>query len=132
MASAARLFRSSWFWLAAFLAWVGTLWWLSSSARSMPVPLRFSESDKIIHFGFFFGGAGLLSAFLYCRAPENPKWHLILQITVLVITLIGSLDEFHQSFVPQRSGNDALDLTADFCGAIAGALVFRKVHRVLA
>jgi VanZ family protein len=51
---------------------------------------------------------------------------------MLVVGLTGALDEFHQSHVPGRSGNDPADFAADLLGALCGALVFRKAHRLIA
>lgn len=127
-----RLVRNSWLWLAAFALWFGTLWWLSSRVNHVPPALSFQFSDKVLHFGYFFGGGLLFSAFLYRLNPQTPNWDRILLMTYLIVGLTGSLDEWHQSFVPGRSGNDAADFTADLLGAFAGALVFRKAHRLIA
>ncbi|MCW1884727.1 VanZ family protein [Luteolibacter flavescens] len=126
-----RLTRSPWLWLAAFAVWFGTLWWLSSRVNHLPQALDFRASDKVLHFGYFFGGAGLFSAFLYRLKPKAPDWGTIFAITFAVCFLTGATDEWHQTQVPGRSGNDAADLTADILGAMCGALVFRKLHRVL-
>jgi VanZ family protein len=48
------------------------------------------------------------------------------------MTAVGCLDEFHQSWVPERTGNDSQDLTADVLGSIAGFYVFKRLHRLLA
>jgi VanZ family protein len=85
----------------------------------------------LMHFGYFFGGAGLLSAFLFCQNATQPNWLKIMTIVLIGITAIGCLDEWHQSWVPERSGNDSQDLTADMLGAIAGFHVFKKLHRYL-
>ncbi len=87
--------------------------------------------DKIQHFGYFFGGAGLFSAWLFRRNPGHPNWPAILIITIIVVSLVGWLDEYHQGFVPGRSGNNFPDWIADFLGAIAGALVFKRIHHRL-
>lgn len=124
-----RLLRHPVLWLGGFAAWFGILWKLSSKVQHFPPGLDFRFSDKLIHFGYFFGGAGLFAAFLYRRNPEAPDWKRIFGLTVLVVGLTGALDEFHQSHVPGRSGNDPADFTADFLGACAGVWVFRKCHR---
>ena len=127
-----RLVRNSWLWLAAFAIWFGTLWWLSSRVNHFPPGLDFRFSDKLLHFGYFFGGALLFSAYLFRLRPSVPRWGRVLALTVIVVGLTGALDEFHQSHVPGRSGNDPADFTADLLGAFAGALVFRKSHRLIA
>ena len=127
----ARLPRNPKFWLAAFLLWFGVLWVLSSGTHpDMPAP-PIADFDKVEHFGYFFGGAGLFSAWLFRRNPEKPNWRTIITLTIIAVALTGLLDEIHQGYVPGRSGNDPADWTADFLGAIAGALVFKRFHHRL-
>ncbi len=126
-----RLTRSPWFWLAAFAVWFGTLWWLSSRVQHFPPALDFRASDKLLHFGYFFGGAGLFSAFLFRLNPSAPHWPRIFALTFLVCAMTGVTDEWHQTKVPGRSGNDPADFTADMLGAMCGALVFRRMHRTI-
>ncbi len=126
-----RIPRHPHFWLAAFLLWFGALWTLSSFSLAGQYVPPVDNFDKVEHFGFFFGGAGLLCAWLFRRNPEKPNWKAIISIAVVVIGLVGWLDEYHQTFTPGRSGNDPQDWIADFSGAIAGALVFKKFHRRL-
>jgi VanZ family protein len=126
-----RLTRSPWLWLAAFAVWFGTLWWLSSRVQHFPPALDFRASDKLLHFGWFFGGGGLFSAFLFRLNPAAPNWGLIFALTFLVCALTGATDEWHQTQVPGRSGNDPADFAADVLGAACGALVFRRFHRLV-
>lgn len=117
-------------WFTAFAIWFITLWLLSSEARHMPPGIEFRHIDKLLHFGYFFGGAGLLSAALFRKYPE---WHPSSRalIVIIFVTLAGAIDEAHQSYVPNRSGNDSGDLTADFIGAIIGTLVFHRCRKFL-
>ena len=125
------LLRRPQFWLVAFFIWFAGLWVLSSfSAPGHQLP-RIPHIDKFAHFGFFFGGSGLLCAWLFCREPETTNWPRLIAIAVAIIALVGWLDEFHQSHTPGRSGNDLADWTADVLGALTGALVFKAVHRYL-
>jgi VanZ family protein len=127
-----RLVRLPLLWLAAFAVWFGTLWWLSSRVNHFPPGLAFRFSDKFLHFGYFFGGAVLFGAFLFRLNAESPNWRRALRLTILLVGLTGALDEWHQSRVPGRSGNDPADFAADLLGAYCGALVFRKAHRWIA
>jgi VanZ family protein len=113
-------------WLAAFLLWFGTLWWLSSAARPLHHPPPVPLSDKILHFGWFFGGAGLLCAFLYRLRPQSRRPLASASFAAIVLVATGVLDEWHQSRVPGRQGNDPADLAADIAGSIAGILCFRR------
>lgn len=119
-------------WLAAWVVWASALWWLSSGPVPMPDGTELPHFDKVCHFGYFFGGAGLLSAFLYRLSPERPDWGRILALCLFAGLVIGRLDEWHQSWVPERSGNDIDDFLADVLGTLCGALVFRRMHRVIA
>ena len=84
--------------------------------------------DKILHFGYFFGGAGLLSAALFLQKRWNWHWSTIHLFVVLALFAVGSLDEWHQSWYEYRTGNDSADLSADILGALAGTLLFRKLQ----
>ncbi|BCX49530.1 resistance protein vanZ [Haloferula helveola] len=117
-------------WFGAFAVWFGVLWWLSSGVPDFPETLQFRSSDKILHIGYFFGGAGLLSAGLFLRHPDAPARKRIV-VSVVALTLVGILDEFHQSFVPGRQGNDPYDLAADIIGALLGSFVFQPFRRFL-
>jgi VanZ family protein len=127
-----RLTRLPWFWLAAFAVWFGTLWWLSSRPNPFSTELPFRVNDKLQHFGYFFGGAGLFSAFLFRLNPEQPNWGKAFRLTLLAAALVGAIDEHHQSYTPNRSGHDPADFAADVIGAMCGALVFRRAHRLIA
>ena len=125
-------FRSS-FWLIAFLVWVITLWVISDGPAPAPPGPGLPGIDKLLHFGYFFGGAGLLSATLYLRraARTEASWRRLLITVVVLLAAIGALDEWHQSWIPERSGNDLGDWIADVAGALAGGLVFRRLHPLL-
>lgn len=119
-----RLTRQPGPWLAGFGLWLAALWWLSSRTHDAPAGLGFPHLDKVVHFGWFFGGAGLLAAALHGLRPGIAARASIIFVT-LALGLVGVLDEFHQSFTAGRDGNDPGDLLADLLGAFAGACVFR-------
>ena len=127
----ARLLRNPQLWLAGFLVWFAVLWVISSFTGRETFAPPSDHLDKVAHFGYFFGGSGLLCAYLFRRAPERPNWKFILGTAIVVIALTGALDEYHQSFTPGRSGNDPYDLLADILGAIAGAFTFKRIHQRL-
>ena len=123
--------RSPRFWLACFLLWFGVLWLLSGSSQTGDYAPAIANFDKFAHFGYFFGGSGLLCAYLFRRTPDRPNWRFTFSVAVIVVGLIGALDEWHQSFTPGRNGNDPSDLLADVLGAAAGALTFKRFHHRL-
>lgn len=118
-------------WLAGVAVWMGALWVLSANSTTIegvpPIPFL----DKICHFGYFFGGAGLLSAFFYCRRPTVPNWWRLGVVVVTLLAVIGGLDEFHQTFTPGRRGNDPWDWLADVLGSVAGCFAFKRFHHLL-
>lgn len=115
-------------WAVLCVLWFATLWFLSS--RPLPGPKLETDLpiDKVLHFGYFFGGAGLLSAALFLQKKTAFHWSTLHLIVVVTLALVGSLDEWHQSWYSFRSGLDSADLTADLLGALAGTLVFRKLQ----
>ncbi len=86
--------------------------------------------DKVAHFGYFFGGAGLLAGGLgiqrRVKTPSSSLWGVFLLVVIVVGVVIGRLDEYHQSFTPERTGNDTGDWLADILGAFGGAWVMLK------
>ena len=123
--------RNPKFWLGAFLLWFVTLWLFSSFSGVSDYSPPIDHIDKVQHFGYFFGGSGLLCAYLYRRNPVRPNWKFIGVCAVLVLGLVGCADEFHQSFTPGRSGNDPYDLMADVLGAVVGVFTFKRIHYLL-
>ncbi len=119
------------FWAICFLLWFIVLNLLSHGDKFQPEPLTFDipHLDKIAHFGYFFGGGGLLSAALFFKI--SPTWAKLTLIVTLSLSIIGIWDEFHQSFFENRTGNDPSDWAADTLGALCGTLVFRRLHRRL-
>lgn len=117
-------------WLIAWVTWFGVLWYLSSGTPDMEKLPSIPHMDKIIHFGYFFGGAGLLYVFIHHRFTKHPRFFKISLCTLIGIA-VGTLDEFHQSFVPGRYGNDLGDILADSLGSLMGAIVMAKIIKAL-
>jgi VanZ family protein len=118
-------------WLAGFILWLVILFVLSSFTLKGPDLPKIPNIDKVEHFGYFFGGGGLLGAYLFRRQPERPNWKALIGITIGILALVGISDEIHQSFTPGRSGNDPYDWMADVLGATAGALTLKRIHHWL-
>jgi len=96
---------------------------LQSSFTAPDVLPRWPLSDKFLHAGIY----ALLGA-LFCRAYSSLNaWHRrparFFIAGVVSATLYGLSDEWHQSFVPERSA-DAMDLLADAIGSVMGSFVY--------
>lgn len=114
---------------AAFVVWFGVLWWLSSGPVTVPMGDAFELSDKVCHFGYYAIGGLLLGTAL---APLPRKTSALILLGTLILALVGASDEFHQSFVPGRSGNDLGDWIADLLGGASGvaAAVWLQRRRI--
>jgi len=99
------------------------LFTLSALPGHDPFLNSFHLSDKIEHIiAYFVLGASV------CLWIPGQKWlakPLRWGILVLFISMLFAIsDEYHQTFVPGRSGNDFGDLTADFIGIFFAPIVY--------
>lgn len=120
------LLRKSGVWLSAFALWALLLWILSGRPLPEANTINLPGFDKILHFVYFLIGAFLLSIALYIRGLSS--WYRNLLVVLITVAVIGALDEWHQSWIPGRSGNDLGDWIADLLGGIAGALISKSLH----
>ena len=113
-----RLFWGYWFPLIVYAVII-----FIQSAFPTPDSLpSFPNSDKLMHFlGYGLMGALFFRAFI----KTFPYWRIsrVIFFSVVLTTLYGAGDEFHQSFVAFRTA-DGMDLIADFIGGTFGALFF--------
>jgi VanZ family protein len=86
---------------------------------------RFEVWHHYIRKGGHVFGYGLLSILLFrawretLPAPGNPKWTLRWTgIALLGTAFVASLDEWHQSFLPSRTGRWQ-DVVLDMCAGMA-------------
>lgn len=100
-------------WVAIIL--VGTSW---PSLKFGPDDLAL---DKIAHFSAY----AVLAA-LSLRATLSPRRFATAASVVLGVSLLGAVDEWHQSFIPGRSMSLA-DWLADTAGACVGILAVRWI-----
>lgn len=103
------------------LCWAALIFTLSSMS-GLPAPPG-GLTDKHAHLVTYGVLTALIVWGLTDRAPTRTTWGVAL-LAVVLATLYGASDEFHQSFVPNREVS-ALDLAADAVGAIAAAGVLR-------
>lgn len=120
------LLRKSRLWLLGFALWVSILWILSGKPPPEVSTLDLPGFDKILHFVYFLIGAVLLSITLHLRGSYS--WIHNLVVVVIALAMIGAIDEWHQSWIPGRSGNDLGDWIADLLGGLSGALICKPLH----
>ncbi|WP_162343068.1 VanZ family protein [Cyclobacterium salsum] len=102
---------------------------LFSPGSNVPELPRFYGSDKLIHFGMFFGMAFLWSRVI--RQKLNPEKrekskyftnYLVLWIFIAIFT------EYLQVLVPGRSF-DYLDITTNILGGTIGTVIFVYMNK---
>lgn len=107
------------------LLYMALIFHLSSESNPLP-ELTAHVWDKFLHTAEY-----IALAFLFCRAlvGEGLGWLAALVATMLMTSLYGASDEWHQAFVPLRDSN-VLDWFADDTGAALGALAFLALRRL--
>ena len=127
-----RWLSSPYLWFFGFISWAVYLFTLSSNPESVTQGAPgLPHIDKVLHFGYFLGGAGLFTTWLllWQRSDSRRIIHVVLPVAVFLA--IGALDEFQQSLSPGRSGNDPFDWLADVLGAATGAYLANRLHPFL-
>jgi VanZ family protein len=86
-------------------------------------------SDKAAHvIAYAALGASLVRALAGGRASAMTARRI--GLAALIAVLYGASDEIHQMFVPNRTP-ELLDLVADACGGLAGAVLLAAAARLL-
>jgi VanZ family protein len=80
--------------------------------------IGFNIWDKAAHAILYFPLGVLISAFIL-RLKKELQTLLVVALSLAVVFVLGSLDEFHQSFVPGRVVS-FLDVVADVIGGVLG------------
>jgi VanZ family protein len=101
------------------LAYMALISYFSSKQGGQLPHWSFMKYDKVLH-ALEYGGLG----FLVCRALEGWRRTPRVLASALFGLLFGVVDEFHQSFVSGRQGNDPGDMAADLVGSLLGAIAF--------
>lgn len=114
-------------WFFAVACWAGLLFFLSSRAVPDVGGPEIPYFDKIAHAVYFTAGSACFFMGVRLLWPHRSgKFALVL--AVLLSAVVGALDEFHQSFVPERMGNDPFDWMADVLGGFLGSAVGAIFH----
>lgn len=107
--------------MTAFRLWGPVVAWAALvfvlSAQPSPAGSSVAHADKLLHFLEYAALSALLTrAFVGSGVGAGRA----VALAIVLSTLYGASDEFHQRFVPGRE-SDVLDLAADAVGACAGA-----------
>lgn len=99
-------------------------WMLLLTATSLPgedLP-NIGVSDKIEHFTAYFILAVILNLALLVQSKYGIVKLRSSLFATIIISCYAALDEFHQLFIPGRSG-DIKDWIADFVATCTGVLI---------
>ncbi|MDY0221980.1 MAG: VanZ family protein [Desulfobacterium sp.] len=108
------------------IAYCALIFWQSSSASLDTLP-TFAHADKVMHFcGYALLGA-LVARMLVNETLLTLSLRNLILAAVIFSTLYGVGDEFHQSFVGERSA-DILDVVADGVGSVVGVGFYAGVR----
>ncbi len=118
------------YWYIAVAIWFIVLYAFSSQAMLQPPGPDFANKDKVIHASYFAVGATCLYVGLRLQNPAKSVRTICL-IVIIFCAIAGAIDEFHQSFVPNRSGNDLGDWLADTFGGVIACVTGLIIYRFL-
>lgn len=108
---------------------MGAIFFLSSLPGENLILPNIINIDKVAHMGIYGLLAGtVFFAFGSRRICLYPR--LVPLMVILICTLYGVTDEFHQSFVPNRTPS-FLDVLADGFGAAVVSLIYAAKTNLL-
>jgi len=126
------------FW-APVVIWAGVIFFLSSIPGKHIPKVGIPNIDKLVHsFEFFILGLLVIRAFINSYIEPSPlerspvsvsrKRHNInlakaIILSIIIASLYGASDEWHQSFVAGRTP-DVLDFLVDFIGLNVGIFLY--------
>jgi len=107
-----------------FIIWLIAIFIESSFPSSAYPEVNIFQADKIVHIGIY-GLLGLLSyiSLIHQRKIKTLYTNPLLW-TVLICSLYGASDEFHQYFVPGRDC-EFFDWVGDTVGAVLAVLAIK-------
>jgi VanZ family protein len=92
----------------------------AASSRPDTSAVPSANFDKVVHLAVYALLGALILRALAGGRRSGVTWSAVL-LSVIIATLYGITDEWHQSFVPSRTP-DAMDVVADLIGAAVGAV----------
>lgn len=107
------------------IAYMAMLFGLSSLSTLPSPPGDLSAYD--VHIAAY-AGLGAVTARATGKGLRNVSWRAVLA-AIVISSLYGVTDEYHQRFVPGRSF-DVLDMLADAIGSVVGACAVGAWSRI--
>ena len=114
-------------WWLPVIVWMGVIF-TGSSIGNVP---RVGDStlDGIVHrIAHLVEFAVLGGLVLRAASKDKPVTRREIIITLVVVTVYGASDEFHQRFTPGRS-SEGISVLFDVAGGIIGAWVYQRWRR---
>jgi VanZ family protein len=110
------------------------IFYLSSLPRIEFVPEDILRYDKVVHFFVYLIYGLSTNFFVYALIKYkiiNKRTYII---AIIIAVLFAASDEFHQSFVPNRTAS-VYDFIADFLGILLSieifALILKKINKFI-
>ena len=126
-----RFFQHKTLWWALFVVWLAAVFYASSLAGDeVGKYLPTFAWHKFAHFVAYSAGAVILA--LCLRFSTAWSWKKIAIVSVVVVSIYGATDEFHQSFTPGRGPavrDWAIDTVSGMLGVGVLLLVKDRVKR---
>lgn len=111
-----------------FILWLLAILVESSFPGEAYPKVEFFQADKLVHLGIY----GLLGLLCYVSLTHQKKFPSLysspLLWTLILCSIYGASDEFHQLFVPGRTC-DFFDWAGDNAGVLLAILVIRYWFR---
>lgn len=70
----------------------------------------------------------LMLQYEHKKAPLIRNILIRIVLPIILFSLLGAIDEYHQTLTPGRTGNDFYDWLADFLGATTGVLLANLLY----
>ena len=112
---------------APVLAYAGLIFFLSSVPKFPDLFPTFSGFDKIAHFCAYYLFGCLICRWLLAERSRFANRHALF-LTILIGTLYGISDEWHQSFVPGRDAS-LWDALTDALAVVTAAATYSRIMR---
>jgi VanZ family protein len=109
------------------LLWAGLIFFLSSIPGTDFPATAVPQADKLAHLVIYAGLGAVIYRAIAARSSSSPSSNRRTStalLTILLATIYGMSDEFHQAFTPHRTP-DWHDVAADMLGGATGALLMR-------